>query len=61
MKNNSNRKVLLLKIIVIVFILTGIVIGGLNAAFGKSQDIILKTKIKWIYLIYEDVFRVKSI
>lgn len=57
-KRARNAKILtIIKATVIVFIIVGISIGGLNAVFGNSENIPFKERIRWIYLMYENVFR----
>ena len=57
-RREKTAKILtIIKTTVIVFIIVGIAIGRLNAAFGDSKNIFLKEKIRWIYLMYENVFR----
>ena len=57
MKDKKTKTLLILKNIAILFILIGLIIGGLNSAFGNSDNQMLQDKIRWIYLMYENIFR----
>lgn len=55
--NKDKHIIKILKSIIIIFIAVGIAVGGLNAAFGNSENEILSKNIKFIYIMYENVFR----
>ena len=51
-----NKKRILTSL-VYIFIIAGFLIGGMNAAFSKSDNLALKENVHHIYLLYENVFR----
>ncbi|GAA0124418.1 hypothetical protein UT300019_03200 [Clostridium sp. CTA-19] len=54
---NKHKDLNILKGIIIIFIIVGLVVGGLNAALSNSENQILSENIKFIYMLYENVFR----
>ncbi|MCM1988247.1 4Fe-4S binding protein [Oceanirhabdus seepicola] len=56
-EKSKNSLLKLLKVIVVIFIITGFVIGGMNGALGKSENVQLAHIVRTIYLMYENIFR----